>query len=80
MTCDARLESSVEGIFAAGDVCSYESQVHGRRLRVEGTAVRRSVIERSVAEWPTAGGPGPPERPGPWRRGHGRIDVICTDS
>jgi 3-phenylpropionate/trans-cinnamate dioxygenase ferredoxin reductase component len=33
--CDARLETSVEGIFAAGDVCSYDSVVHGRRLRVE---------------------------------------------
>jgi 3-phenylpropionate/trans-cinnamate dioxygenase ferredoxin reductase subunit len=35
ITCDSRLQSSVEGIFAAGDVCSYESVVHGRRLRVE---------------------------------------------
>jgi 3-phenylpropionate/trans-cinnamate dioxygenase ferredoxin reductase component len=35
ITCDAKLESSVPGIFAAGDVCSYESVVHGRRLRVE---------------------------------------------
>ena len=25
----------MEGIFAAGDACSYESVVHGRRLRVE---------------------------------------------
>jgi 3-phenylpropionate/trans-cinnamate dioxygenase ferredoxin reductase component len=33
--CDSRLQSSVEGIFAAGDVCSYDSAVHGRRLRVE---------------------------------------------
>jgi 3-phenylpropionate/trans-cinnamate dioxygenase ferredoxin reductase component len=33
--CDARLETSVEGIYAAGDCCSYESVVHGRRLRVE---------------------------------------------
>jgi 3-phenylpropionate/trans-cinnamate dioxygenase ferredoxin reductase subunit len=33
--CDARLQSSVEGVFAAGDVCSYESVVHGRRLRIE---------------------------------------------
>jgi 3-phenylpropionate/trans-cinnamate dioxygenase ferredoxin reductase component len=33
--CDGRLESSVERIFAAGDVCSYESVVHGRRLRIE---------------------------------------------
>ena len=35
IVCDSRLESSVEGIFAAGDCCSYDSQVHGRRLRVE---------------------------------------------
>src|SRR5262249_53334237 len=27
--------TSVEGIYAAGDVCSYQSKVHGRRLRVE---------------------------------------------
>jgi len=33
--CDATLQASAEGVFAAGDVCSYESQVHGRRLRVE---------------------------------------------
>lgn len=35
ITCDAGLETSVEGIFAAGDCCSYESEIHGRRLRVE---------------------------------------------
>jgi 3-phenylpropionate/trans-cinnamate dioxygenase ferredoxin reductase subunit len=33
--CDARLQTSVPGIYAAGDVCSYESVVHGRRIRVE---------------------------------------------
>jgi 3-phenylpropionate/trans-cinnamate dioxygenase ferredoxin reductase subunit len=33
--CDAKLRTSVEGIYAAGDCCSYESVVHGRRLRVE---------------------------------------------
>ena len=33
--CDATLQTSVEGIYAAGDVCSYDSVVHGRRLRVE---------------------------------------------
>ncbi len=33
--CDSKLQSSVEGIYAAGDCCSYESVVHGRRLRVE---------------------------------------------
>ncbi len=35
VVCDARLQTSVEGIYAAGDLCSYESVVHGRRLRVE---------------------------------------------
>ncbi len=33
--CDETLQSSVEGIYAAGDVCSYQSAVHGRRLRIE---------------------------------------------
>ena len=35
IVCDAKLETSAEGIFAAGDVCSYDSVVHGERLRVE---------------------------------------------
>jgi len=35
IVCDAHLQSSVDGIYAAGDVCSYDSVVHGRRLRVE---------------------------------------------
>jgi 3-phenylpropionate/trans-cinnamate dioxygenase ferredoxin reductase component len=35
IVCDAKLMTSAEGIYAAGDCCSYESVVHGRRLRVE---------------------------------------------
>jgi 3-phenylpropionate/trans-cinnamate dioxygenase ferredoxin reductase subunit len=35
IVCDSKLETSVEGIFAAGDACSYDSVVHGERLRVE---------------------------------------------
>jgi len=35
ITCDRRLQTSVEGIFAGGDVCNYDSVIHGRRLRVE---------------------------------------------
>ena len=35
IVCDERLQTSVEGIYAAGDLCSYQSVVHGRRLRVE---------------------------------------------
>jgi 3-phenylpropionate/trans-cinnamate dioxygenase ferredoxin reductase subunit len=35
ITCDSKLQTSVAGIYAAGDCCSYDSVVHGRRLRVE---------------------------------------------
>ena len=35
IVCDSTLQTSVEGIWAAGDVCNYDSVVHGRRLRVE---------------------------------------------
>lgn len=35
IVCDSKLCSSTAGIYAAGDCCSYESVVHGRRLRVE---------------------------------------------
>ena len=33
--CSARLESSVEGIYAAGDICEYDSPVHGSEMRIE---------------------------------------------
>jgi 3-phenylpropionate/trans-cinnamate dioxygenase ferredoxin reductase subunit len=33
--CDRRLETSVSGIFAAGDCCNYESRPHGHRVRIE---------------------------------------------
>jgi 3-phenylpropionate/trans-cinnamate dioxygenase ferredoxin reductase subunit len=33
--CDSKLRTSAPGIYAAGDVCSYDSVVHGRRIRVE---------------------------------------------
>ena len=35
IVCDSKLQTSVEGIYAAGDCCSYDSVVHGRRLRIE---------------------------------------------
>jgi len=35
IVCDSKLQTSAKGIYAAGDCCSYESVVHGRRLRVE---------------------------------------------
>lgn len=33
--CDSKLHTSALGIYAAGDACSYDSVVHGRRIRVE---------------------------------------------
>ncbi|HEY8771136.1 MAG TPA: FAD-dependent oxidoreductase [Thermoleophilaceae bacterium] len=33
--CSACLETSVPGIYAAGDICEYDSPVHGRPIRVE---------------------------------------------
>jgi 3-phenylpropionate/trans-cinnamate dioxygenase ferredoxin reductase component len=35
IVCDSKLATSVQGIYAAGDCCSYDSIVHGRRIRVE---------------------------------------------
>lgn len=33
--CDSRLRSSAPRVFAAGDMCEYESVVHGRAVRIE---------------------------------------------
>jgi 3-phenylpropionate/trans-cinnamate dioxygenase ferredoxin reductase component len=33
--CTAGLETSVPGIFAAGDICEYDSPVHGQPMRIE---------------------------------------------
>ena len=35
IVCDSKLQTSAEGIYAAGDCCSYDSVIHGRRIRVE---------------------------------------------
>ena len=35
IVCDSKLQTSVPGIYAAGDCGSYESVVHGRRIHVE---------------------------------------------
>ena len=32
---DSRLRTSAEGVFAAGDICEYDSVVHGRVMRIE---------------------------------------------
>ena len=33
--CDARLRTSADGVFAAGDICEYDSPIHGRPIRIE---------------------------------------------
>lgn len=33
--CDSALRASPDGLFAAGDMCEYDSVVHGRTLRIE---------------------------------------------
>jgi 3-phenylpropionate/trans-cinnamate dioxygenase ferredoxin reductase component len=35
VACSARLETSVPGVFAAGDMCEYDSVIHAERLRIE---------------------------------------------
>ena len=40
--CDAGLRTSADGVWCAGDVCEYDSVVHGRRLRVEHWEVARA--------------------------------------
>jgi 3-phenylpropionate/trans-cinnamate dioxygenase ferredoxin reductase component len=33
--CSSRLETSVPGVFAAGDMCEYDSPIHGGPMRIE---------------------------------------------
>jgi 3-phenylpropionate/trans-cinnamate dioxygenase ferredoxin reductase subunit len=42
IACSSRLETSVSGVWAAGDACEYDSVIHGRRLRVEHWEVARA--------------------------------------
>jgi 3-phenylpropionate/trans-cinnamate dioxygenase ferredoxin reductase subunit len=47
--CSSSLATSADGVWAAGDVCEYDSVVHGRRLRVEHFEVARAQ-GRAAAE------------------------------
>ena len=56
--CDARLQvQGLEGVYAAGDMCEYDSPMHGRLLRIEhedvaaqqGATVARNMLGRDVA-------------------------------
>ena len=56
ITCDSTLQTSVEGVYAAGDVCNYDSVVHGRRLRVEHWDVAMQQGQHVGAEMAGEGG------------------------
>jgi 3-phenylpropionate/trans-cinnamate dioxygenase ferredoxin reductase subunit len=53
--CDSKLETSVAGIYAAGDCCSYESVVHGRRIHVEHWDVAMQQGQHAAANMLGAG-------------------------
>ena len=42
IACDARLQTSAPGVWAAGDAAEYDSVLHGRRMRIEHWEVARA--------------------------------------
>ena len=42
VACSADLETSARGVWAAGDMCEYDSVLHGRRVRIEHHEVARA--------------------------------------
>jgi 3-phenylpropionate/trans-cinnamate dioxygenase ferredoxin reductase subunit len=49
IVCDSKLRTSVEGIYAAGDCCSYDSVIHGRRIHVEHWDVAMQQGQKAAA-------------------------------
>jgi 3-phenylpropionate/trans-cinnamate dioxygenase ferredoxin reductase subunit len=49
VACSADLETSVRGVWAAGDVCEYDSVLHGRRMRIEHWEVARAQGKAAAA-------------------------------
>ncbi len=55
--CSSRLETSAPGVYAAGDMCEYDSAMHGGHVRIEhldvalehGKTVARNMLGRNVA-------------------------------
>src|SRR3954454_4771109 len=55
--CDSRLRTAADGVFAAGDICEYDSVVHGRVMRIEheevaaaqGATAARNMLGADVA-------------------------------
>jgi 3-phenylpropionate/trans-cinnamate dioxygenase ferredoxin reductase component len=49
VACSADLETSVRGVWAAGDVCEYDSVLHGARVRIEHHEVARAQGRAAAA-------------------------------
>ncbi len=55
--CDLRLATSAPDLFAAGDICEYESQLHGKPIRIEhwdvafnhGATAARNMLGQDLA-------------------------------
>jgi 3-phenylpropionate/trans-cinnamate dioxygenase ferredoxin reductase subunit len=55
VACSSRLQTSADGVWAAGDICEYDSVLHGRRLRIEHWEVARAqgaAVARAIAGAP----------------------------
>jgi len=57
VACDAMLRTSAEDVWAAGDVCEYDSVTYGRRLRIEHWEVARAQGAVAAANMLGAGLP-----------------------
>jgi 3-phenylpropionate/trans-cinnamate dioxygenase ferredoxin reductase subunit len=49
VSCSADLETSARGVWAAGDMCEYESVLHGGRVRIEHFEVARAQGRAAAA-------------------------------
>jgi len=49
VACSADLETSARGVWAAGDVCEYDSVLHGGRVRIEHHEVARAQGRAAAA-------------------------------
>jgi 3-phenylpropionate/trans-cinnamate dioxygenase ferredoxin reductase subunit len=49
VACSADLETSARGVWAAGDVCEYDSVLHGARVRIEHHEVARAQGRAAAA-------------------------------
>jgi 3-phenylpropionate/trans-cinnamate dioxygenase ferredoxin reductase component len=49
IVCSNVLETSAEGVWAAGDVCEYDSVLHGRRMRIEHWEVAKAQGRAAAA-------------------------------